>query len=264
MMADYHKAFGPELQAVIAATGIRPGMKVVDMACGDGSFSRWLAEAVGTRGEVVAADLSPAFLNQARAAVRNGSVQDRVQFLRMDLNHSPLADGFADLVWSAQSLQSLADPVEAVRRMAGLMRPNGRLAVFESDDLHHVALSWPVDLELAVRGAEFRSFKARSDEPRKFYVARDLPWVFREAGLSCSDVRGFAFTRRAPFDPSTRGFLEAYLADLRRRASPFLGRDDRIRFDRLVDPRSSSFLLDDPDALVVSVACLGLAHRPEE
>lgn len=264
MMADYHKAFSRELREVVAATGIARGSRVVDLACGDGSYSRWLAEMVGPTGEILAVDISPAFLEQARWSVRNGAVQDRVRFVRMNLDHSPLAEGVADLVWCAQSLYSLPDPTEAVRGMAKLTRTGGRIAIFESDELHHVTLSWPIDLELAIRAAQLRYLEASANKPRKFYVARDLPRIFREAGIRCTDVQSFAFTRWAPFGPSTLGFLDLYLSDLRRRASPFLERDARIRFDELVDPDSPRFLLNDPDALVVSVSCLAVADRPTD
>ncbi|MDG3002919.1 class I SAM-dependent methyltransferase [Paludisphaera mucosa] len=84
---------------------------------------RWLAEGFGARGPVLGVDLSAAFLDVARAAGRSASLSDRLQFIRMDVDHSPLADGLADLVRCAQSLDGLPDPVAAVRGMARVARP---------------------------------------------------------------------------------------------------------------------------------------------
>ncbi len=259
MMADYHQAFEPELRGVVTALRTQPGDLILDVACGDGSYARWLAECVGPAGRVLALDVSPAFLDLARREIGPASVADRIRFVRMDLDHPALAEAAADLAWCAQSLYSLPDPVQAVRRMARLVRDGGRIAVFESDELHHVSLPWPVDVELALRRAELEAFEARSDRPAKFYIARDLPRIFREAGLPGCDVQSFAFCRRAPFDAPTRGFLSAYLADLRERAAPHLSVDMRSRVDELAAPDSPRSLLDDPDSLAVCVDHLAVS-----
>ncbi|AMV39520.1 methyltransferase domain-containing protein [Planctomyces sp. SH-PL62] len=261
MMAAYHEAFEPELRRVVRGVPLAPGSRVVDLACGDGSYTRWLAERVGDDGEVLGVDLSAAFLHWAEAALRSASLLDRVRFVRLDVEHSPLIEGRADLVWCAQSLYSLPDPAGAVRRMAALARPGGRVVVFESDELHHVTLSWPVEIELALRAAELRAFQERSDHPARFYIARDLPRVFREAGLPGCEFRSFAFNRQAPFDRPTRRFLDEYLTDLRDRVSPFLDPARREEFAELVAPESPRRLVDDPDALVVCVDHLAVATR---
>jgi SAM-dependent methyltransferase len=262
MMADYHEAFAHELRAVVASAGVRPGDLVVDVACGDGSYSRWLAERVGPSGRVLAVDASPAFLDLARRRVGAASMADRVDFLRMDLERHPLADRAADVVWCAQSLYSLPDPVAAVRRLKTLARGGGRVAVFESDELHHVLLPWPVDVELALRRAELAAFEARSDRPSKYYVARDLPTIFREAGLPPCEIFSFAFNRQAPFDAPTRRFLAAYLKDLGERTRPYLDRETRRLVAGRIGPDAIARLLDDPDSLVICVDHLAISTLP--
>ena len=43
----YHRAFAEELREVVAGLPIRPGDRVLDLACGDGAYARWLAEPLG-------------------------------------------------------------------------------------------------------------------------------------------------------------------------------------------------------------------------
>lgn len=260
MMAAYHEAFAPELREAVALSGVRPGDLVVDAACGGGAYSCWLAERVGPSGRVVAVDASPAYLDLARRRVEAASLSDRVDFVQLDLDHCPLVEGAAELVWCAQSLYSLPNPVEALRRLKNLAR-GGRVAVFESDELHHIILPWPVDLELALRRAELAAFEARSDRPSKYYVARDLPRLFREAGLPHCEVATIAFNRQAPFDAPTRRFLSAYLANLRERAAPHLDPKMRRRFDELVG-QDARGILDDPDALIICVDHLAVSTLP--
>ncbi len=66
MMADYHRAFAPELKAMIDTLPIDRGERVLDFACGDGCYAQWLARRVGPAGQVLALDISPAFLDLAQ------------------------------------------------------------------------------------------------------------------------------------------------------------------------------------------------------
>lgn len=249
MLADYHRAYAPELQAMVAGLPIRAGDRVLELACGDGVYARWLAERVGPTGSVTALDASPAFLDLARRRAADRPVH----VVAAAAEAMPFADDTFDLVWCAQSLYSLPDPVEAVRLMRRVVRPGGVVAVLENDTLHHVLLPWPIEVELAVRAAELAGFVAESDRPRKFYVGRQLVEVFRKAGLTGCRKRTWATNRQAPLDPAERGFLEKYLDDLRGRALPRLEPALAARFEPLVDPRSGAYLLDQPD---LTVTCL--------
>ncbi|MDG3002918.1 hypothetical protein [Paludisphaera mucosa] len=120
-----------------------------------------------------------------------------------------------------------------------------------------------MDLEPALRRAELRAFEESSKQPRKFYGARDLSRVFREAGAPACEIRSFAFRRQAPFDSPTRSFPVAYLEDLRGRTPPHLDGPDRARLDVVADPDSPRFAIDDPDALLVC-AGHGVAATPRK
>src|SRR4051812_14639672 len=49
----------PEYEAQLRAVSLRPGWRVLDAACGSGSFLPWLAELVGADGHLAALDLAP-------------------------------------------------------------------------------------------------------------------------------------------------------------------------------------------------------------
>lgn len=91
----------------------------VDVGCGTGRHSRWLAE----RGHrVVAVDSSPEMLAVAARAL------PEVQTVLADVRELPLDDGCADLVVCALVLSHLPD-LEPVAELARLLRPGGRLVV---------------------------------------------------------------------------------------------------------------------------------------
>ena len=64
--ADWWQALWPDPVTVLVEMGVRPGMVVVDLCCGDGLFTAPLARIVDG---VYAIDIDPAMLDRARALV---------------------------------------------------------------------------------------------------------------------------------------------------------------------------------------------------
>jgi SAM-dependent methyltransferase len=258
MLADYHRAFAAELRAMVAGLPVREGDRVLDVACGDGCYTGWLAERVGSRGLVAAFDASTAFLALARDAAREGPVG----LVAGAVDRMPFDDDVFDLAWCAQSLYSLPAPVRAVRAMRRVVRPDGVVAVLENDTLHHLLLPWPVEIELAVRRAELIGFAEVSNRPSNFYIGRRLSEIFREAGLVDLRTTTRATNREAPLGPAERGFLRKYLDDLRERTTPHLPPSLRDRFEPLVDPGSDDFLLDRPGLTVTCIDHVVTGRKP--
>ena len=165
MLSAYHDAHATELREMVASLPIHEGSRVLEIACGDGVYSRWIAERVGGTGEVVGVDILPAYLEVARRGAMREASRHRIRFVAADIARLPFPDDTFDLVWCAQSLYSLPDPVDALRRMTRVVRAGGEVAVLENDSFHHVLLPWPVEVELAIRArscsASWRSRTSR-------------------------------------------------------------------------------------------------------
>ena len=59
MLAAYHRAFAAELRVMVDTLPLAPGSVVLDMACGDGVYTPWLAERVGPDGRLFAFEPQP-------------------------------------------------------------------------------------------------------------------------------------------------------------------------------------------------------------
>src|ERR1019366_929898 len=46
-LSGFHRAFEPELQQIVDALPLTPAMKVLDLACGDGFYTRRIADRLG-------------------------------------------------------------------------------------------------------------------------------------------------------------------------------------------------------------------------
>ncbi len=104
-------------------TGVQPDV-VVDLGCGTGRLTERLAERFDDA-LVIGADLSNGMLERAvdRATDADSG------FVRADALRLPLADASVDLVTCTESFHWYADQAAAVRELARVIRPGGRLVI---------------------------------------------------------------------------------------------------------------------------------------
>ena len=120
-LSGFHRAFERELQAIIDTLPLEPGMRVLDLACGDGFYTRRIAERLGPRGHITGVDINLAYLSEASEEASHKSGRARIDFVAASFDRLPFGDNTFDLVWCAQSLFTLPDPVR--RRAHGQGAP---------------------------------------------------------------------------------------------------------------------------------------------
>jgi SAM-dependent methyltransferase len=257
MLEAYHRARAPELRAILDMVPLTSDDCVLDLACGDGWYSIEFARRVR---EVVAVDLSPAYLDLARQNAADTPYAERIRFEQAGADALPFADHTFDVAWCAQSFYSLPDPLAALREMARVTRPGGCVAVLENDTLHHLLLPWPAELELAVRQAQLQALAARNAEQGadKFYIGRNLCGVFRQVGIEPCEIRTIPVERSAPLSEDEELFLQFHFADLRECVWPYLDRPTREAFDMLFDEESPLYLLHQPDFRMTHLESLAI------
>ena len=261
-LAAFHQAFLPELQALIAAVPLAPDMRVLDAGCGDGFYTGLFANRLLAPGAIVGVDISPACIALARRRLASRELRCEISLIAGDLAALPVPQAAFDLVWCAQSLYSLPDPVVALRQMSAAAKPGSLIAVFENDTLHQVLLPWPCGLEIAIRAAEYAALHARSTRPGRYYVGRRLPAVLAEAGLEPLAFRTQCIDRQAPIDPALECFLRSYLQRLLGRVRSRLSREHLQELQELVDPTHGNYLLRQPHFTLSWLNVLAWGRKP--
>lgn len=107
--------------------GLRPGMTVLDAACGFGDTACQIAEAVGPGGRVLGVDCCDAFLDFGRAEARAKGLEN-VRFQAADLQ-SLAVEPEHDLVFSRFGTMFFDNPVWGMKTLARALKPGGRLAI---------------------------------------------------------------------------------------------------------------------------------------
>jgi len=108
---------------VIELAAARPGMRILDLACGPGNLSRRLAAQVASGGEVIGVDLAPGMIALARAAdIPNA------RFEVMDIEQLSFADATFDGAVCGHGLQFAPDLGLALREARRVLKAGGGLA----------------------------------------------------------------------------------------------------------------------------------------
>ncbi|MDO9425837.1 MAG: methyltransferase domain-containing protein [Methylobacterium sp.] len=110
------------LAARIAALPLAPAPRVLEIGCGTGFLTAALRRRIAS-GPYLATDIAPAMALRCRARLGSG-----VGFVVMDGERPCLAPGY-DLICSSLAAQWFEDLSASLARLAGLLAPEGHLAV---------------------------------------------------------------------------------------------------------------------------------------
>jgi SAM-dependent methyltransferase len=165
-------------RSLLAAVGLGPGARVLDVGCGPIGILPLLAEAVGVGGEVIGLEREPRFVAMARAELARLGLTN-VTIVEGDALSSGLEAGSFDLVHERLVTVNMPERRELVRTMAALAAPGGIIALQDIDNVSWTCEpahdSWTVLLSL------FHDvFRAGGGDP---FVGRRLPDLLRQAGV---------------------------------------------------------------------------------
>jgi demethylmenaquinone methyltransferase/2-methoxy-6-polyprenyl-1,4-benzoquinol methylase len=185
---------------LVGMAQVRAEDRVLDAFCGPGSLGVLATERLGSTGEVVFADLSPAMLQLARMNMRlacqareRRSACPTARFVQTDVLNLPAQETF-DLIFLGFALRYTADPSASLDGLARLLRPGGRIAVLEFTGPREGGARWtalprwyfhrllPILAGRLGRGREVYDYLSASSA--SFLTPDELDRAARDAGLS--------------------------------------------------------------------------------
>ncbi len=181
----------------VAVANLRPGQRALDIAGGTGDLAQAFAKAVGEEGRVVLTDINEAMVRTGRDRLLDAGVV--MPTAVCDAEKLPFAEAAFDVVSVAFGLRNMTHKDVALKEMARVLQPGGKLLVLE--------FSKPVPL--LQKPYDFYSFKVMpllgkwiaKDEASYQYLAESirmhpdqamLKAMMKTAGFGHVDVHNLA------------------------------------------------------------------------
>lgn len=202
----YEELFVPALfqqwaPRIADAVQLRPGQRVLDVACGTGVFAREAATRVGTGGSVAGLDENPGMLGVAERRAPD------IVWRQGNAESLPYADRSFDAVVCQFGLMFFAHRRKALQEMLRVLAPDGRLAVAVWDSVERIP-AYSAEVDLVQRLAGDRAADALR-MPFALGNPEDLVTLIEEAGAVSTSVATVPGVARFP------GITRVVEADLR-------------------------------------------------
>lgn len=127
-LALQHRVFAPGTEILLEMCKFKPDMQVLIVGCGCGDETVMIAEKMQSTGHIVALDRNLEQIDQAKKAVKEAGLSDRVSFLNKSIEDLSSEDGEYDLILCRFVIPHLLDPKSAISTLKNRLRCGGALA----------------------------------------------------------------------------------------------------------------------------------------
>lgn len=173
--------FSRLLHGYIAKLDLEDAPRILEVGCGTGVVTRTLAQHPGFAGVVVGADQSPVLIEHARALVEPASLGNQVEYDIQDAHKLSYPDATFDIAIAHTLISHVTDPRQVVRELARVVRPDGRVVIFDGD---YASLTYACKDETLGRRMDYALGAATFNNR---IIMRTLPQLLDEAGLAMEE-----------------------------------------------------------------------------
>jgi SAM-dependent methyltransferase len=252
LLARVGRLTAPAIRAGIRGLQLPLGSTGMDVACGIGLHTAWLAEEVGLAGQVHGFDISSELLDEARNRIRSSSFRSIVEFRQGDVRHLPYEDASFDWIWCSDCLYpgpkeagfASMDPIPLVREMARVLKPGGLLAV-SFWTAHRLLPGHPL-VEAQLNASPSAHYPFGPKLPPEMHLSRALAWL-RAGGMTELHARSHVADIQGPLDDEQRDALTRVFHMLWDRSRPEVPEETWATYQSLCCPAEGPSILDLPD-----------------
>ena len=179
--------FNKTTQEFLLKSGLKAGMSVLDIGCGSGVMTRWMAEYVGEQGLVVGIENDENQLNAAKRASSHLSATN-IKFELCSAYDIDKLDETFDFVYCRFVLHHLHEPVRVISHIYDVLKPKGIYAAEEG--IVNFAFSYPHSYAWGTEGKRLEPVWA--DVPpnnRDPNIGVKMVTKMRRAGFNIIDTR---------------------------------------------------------------------------
>ncbi len=110
--------------------GLKPGMTVLEVGPGNGTYTIGAADRIGASGRLVTVDIEPRMIERVRRRASEAGVTN-IEARVADVYNLPFDDGTFDVVYMITVIGEIPEPERAMREFRRVLSPSGSLAFSE-------------------------------------------------------------------------------------------------------------------------------------
>lgn len=124
--------YGPYTREFLTKIGLSSNLQVLEVGCGTGNTTCWIAEQLGDQGRIIGVDISSEQIEVAKQQAHARKIKN-VEFKALSIFDLHELTTQFDLVFSRFLLQHVGEPAKALQKMYERVKPQGILACDEQN-----------------------------------------------------------------------------------------------------------------------------------
>lgn len=169
---------------------VQPGSKALDVCCGTADWTIALADAVGTKGEVVGLDFSQNMLKIGQEKV-NALQLKQVRLVHGNAMELPFPDASFDYVTIGFGLRNVPDYLQVLKEMNRVLKPGGIAVCLETSQptvlgfkqLYYFYFRFIMPVFGKLFAKSFNEYSWLQESARDFPGMKELAHMFETAGF---------------------------------------------------------------------------------
>lgn len=130
-LAIVDQIFGPHSRRCLQQAGIGEGMNVIEVGCGTGAMTSWIANVVGPSGKVTAIDADARQIALAERRAKDAGIAN-VRFMHCRIPSDDLPASVFDLAYARLVLMHVREPESALRSLLRTLKPGATIVCEEA------------------------------------------------------------------------------------------------------------------------------------
>jgi ubiquinone/menaquinone biosynthesis C-methylase UbiE len=211
--------------------GLRNGMSVLEVGSGPGFVTKQLLDDL-PNSHVTALEIDPVLIEKARNYLGH-AYDSRFEMVEGNVMSTGFPDDTFDFVYARYLFQHLPDPVGAAKELKRVLKPGGKLAIFDVDD--HFTIFDPegsAEMQALDKQISQRMQAKQAEKGGNRLISRRLVHVLRDAGFENRELEAVA--------------IHSSLIDISIVVPKFTREDgERLVKDGFIDEAQLEFMLDE-------------------